>query len=483
MKKKRLFGFLLAVILAFTLFSPGLAQKAEGQQTMTSNAGNPVATSPWFVSWADRSTSDNVGAYPSVAYSPIDDLPYISYYDADNGNLMLASPDPDGGNNCGVGGNWWCRIVDDGSQSGGVQTDNVGAYSSIAFWKSSTLPGKWKLGISYYDSTNRALKYALYYKSSILALPTWSYTTIVSSNIIFHNPGTYTSMKFTSDGTPLIAYYFHSNLNLGSGSLNLATQVTSGGDCGVGTAAGKWQCDIIDSATGNGVGQYASLDLRYDDAIYLAYYDAVNGNLRYAWYGGIGVGCTNSEWVCSTVDSAGDVGISASISAPKSVTDVPRIAYYDKTNGKVKYAMVSGACGGAWCIDAVDTIGVISSGHVGISMAMDQAGYPIIAYEDSTPDLAPIKLNIARPAPAVNELIGNCGDVPEGYLFQYWKCNTIDSAGYGQGYVNVASYTSVAVSPSGLAIIAYLEEDDYYLSSSLKIAYQNVRVYLPLVRR
>jgi len=94
--------------------------------------------------------------------------------------------------------------------------------------------------------------------------------------------------------------------------------VASGGDCGKGSDAGKWQCDIIDSATGYGVGQYASLDLRYDDAIYFAYYDTVNGNLKYAYYGGIGSGFTNTEWICSTVESAVDVGISASISAPKS---------------------------------------------------------------------------------------------------------------------------------------------------------------------
>lgn len=68
-------------------------------------------------------------------------------------------------------------------------------------------------------------------------------------------------------------------------------------------------------------------------------------------------------------------------------------------------------------------------------------------------------------------------------MFYYWQCNTVDNAAYGSGYVNVAAYTSVAVSPSGLATIAYLETDDYYTTDHLKIAYQRFQDFLPLIKR
>jgi len=87
-------------------FQPWSGTKARSEQPVNNRTGSTVATSPWFVSWADRTTSDDVGKYPSVAYSPIDGLPHISYYDAETGNLMLASPDLDGGGNCGMDGNW-----------------------------------------------------------------------------------------------------------------------------------------------------------------------------------------------------------------------------------------------------------------------------------------------------------------------------------------------------------------------------------------
>jgi hypothetical protein len=477
MKKKMLFGFLLAAVLAFTLSSPGLAQKAQPDQITASSAVNPAATSPWFVSWVDKTTSADLGAYPSVAYNSGNGLPYISYYESTNGNLMLASPKPNGGSNCGVGGNWWCRVVD-GNGSNGSSNDNVGTYSSIASWRGNVgLIPVWKLGFSYHDITNDALKYAVWTEDPFNA--SWDFVTI-SAGSVFYHPGTYTSLKFTPDGNPVIAYYAYSSV-ANTSYLKLAQKVTSGGNCGVGTDAGKWQCDTVDSATGVGLGKYASLDLRYDGAVYLAYYDEILGNLKYAYYGGFGP--CGDGYICSTVDSVGDVGLFASISAPKSTTDLPRIAYYDKTNGKLKYAVVSGDCGGAWCKNNVDSIGAGIIGNVGISMALDKDGYPIIAYENAHEDLAPSMLNIARPAPAVGELIGNCGDPPQGYLFQYWQCDTLDSAGYGLGNVNVAAYTSVAVSPNGLATIAYFESDDYNLTTSLKVAFQRFQIHLPLIMK
>jgi hypothetical protein len=92
-------------------------------------------------------------------------------------------------------------------------------------------------------------------------------------------------------------------------------------------------------------------------------------------------------------------------------------------------------------------------------------------------------LKIARPAAALGLDWGNCGDALPGDLFSYWQCTTLDNAGYGQGYVDVAGFTSVAVSASGLATIAYSETDNYHDTDSLKFATQWFQSLLPLVRR
>jgi hypothetical protein len=406
---------------------------------------------------------------------------------------MLASPVPNGGSNCGVGGNWWCRVVD-GDGVGDHSNADVGKYSSIAFWEDTGGFISWKLGITYYDVTNNALKYAVYHKFG-LNPASWDLVTIASSEGLFGSgDGTFTSLKYSSSGTPNIAYYaWRFSLSGTIGYLKHAYSVTSGGNCGVDADAGKWQCDSVDHGIGGGgVGQYASLDVDYDDQVYIAYYDGGNGDLKYAYFGGIGT--CDSGWICSTIDQTGDVGQFASLKAKQSASDTIHIAYYDKTNGNLKYATSgwsggSGNCGSgnSWQCLMVDTIG---SGpgmtQVGISLAMDAAGDPIIAYQNASEDLAPAMLNIARPAAAYNNVIaiGNCGDVPPGYLFMVWQCNTIDNAAYGYGNVNLADYASVAVGPDGLATIAYYEIDDYNVRNSLKVAYQLFfQTFLPIVSR
>jgi|GEM_PF-935544 len=482
MKKSIFFGTLILVVLLSLVGEPGFAARAMFDPNTAASLPNP-ASSPWFISWVDRSTSTDVGAYPSVAYSPIDGLPYLSYYDAVNGDLVLASPVPNGGSNCGVGGNWWCRAVD-GSGVNGSSLDNVGTYSSADFWKG--LEGStpvWKFGIAYHDNTTHALKYAVF--TQYPSTWTWDFQTILSTSLAGSDVGLYNSLKFASDGRPKIAFYQTSAL---TGSLNLAVTVSGSGNCGEGTDLGMWHCDMVDS--GAGVGQFASLSIDYNQNPSMAYYDGANGNLKYAFYYGFGGGnCGDSNtYRCETVDdSIADVGRSASLVAPRSMGGPSQIAYYDRTNGTLKYAFETlehsaANCVGRWWCGNVDTIGA-GLAQAGISMAVDKYNSPVIAYEDASELMGPSKLKIARNYVSLGLSTGNCGDVFPEMMFPSWQCSILDNATYGSGNIDLAGYTALAFSASGLATIAYLETDNYYATNSLKVATQLFQTFLPLLKR
>jgi hypothetical protein len=422
------------------------------------------AISPWYTGFVDKTTSDGVGTYVSVTYNPDDGLPYMSYYDAFNDNLMLASPVTPTSGNCGDNNMWWCRVVDGNSAFSGKTNGDVGWYSSIASWKGTVgFFSVWKLGISYYDATNNALKVAIWTQSPL-------------------SSGWTISIKFNpSSGEPVIAYYKHVYFDPNwFGDLMLAWPVSSGGNCG--PSGNTWQCTTIDAGANAGVGQYASLGFDYNGLVHIAYYDTINSDLKYAKWVGSGGNCPTpgSSYQCDTIDSTDDVGIAASLTAPQSSTDKPRIAYYNKTSGQLKYATTAagGGCGGgAWNCDDILSIG---SGifTVSISMTLDNNGSPVIAYEDASAD--PVTyLGVARP-----ELFGNCGPTVA-ILSAHphtWECDNIDG-GYGGTNVSLATFTAIAVSPNGTATIAYLESDSFNTTDYLKVAYNRLQVFLPLIER
>jgi hypothetical protein len=112
---------------------------------------------------------------------------------------------------------------------------------------------------------------------------------------------------------------------------------------------------------------------------------------------------------------------------------------------------------------------------LGLSVAEDAAGYPIIAYQSKYGSL-----NVARPLAALGWPAGsgNCG--PES-LFATWHCETIDRYGQFTPYRN-GDYAAIAVNSSGLATIAYQR---YFTAGSgtLMVAYQRLQVFLPVVMK
>jgi len=160
-----------------------------------------------------------------------------------------------------------------------------------------------------------------------------------------------------------------------------------------------------------------------------------------------------------------------------------RLAYYNAFNGMLRYAESVGSGGNctssAYNCYEVDEIGM-PIGDIDISLDVDSMGYPIIAYTDASEDLAPLGLNIARPALAYGEDWGNCGDVPPGDLFQYWTCKSLDN---GESYADEARFVAVSVSPAGLATVAYSEYNNYDDETYLKVAQQHFMNYLPLIKK
>jgi hypothetical protein len=116
---------------------------------------------------------------------------------------------------------------------------------------------------------------------------------------------------------------------------------------------------------------------------------------------------------------------------------------------------------------------------VGISIAEDAAGYPMIAYQSADGDL-----NLARPLAALSMLPGECGNVcgPE-TPYATWCCERIDPSGRVVYHRN-GDYVSLTVNSSGLPIIAYYRHYVVHADGNLVVARQQpLRVFLPLIMR
>jgi hypothetical protein len=221
----------------------------------------------------------------------------------------------------------------------------------------------------------------------------------------------------------------------------------------------------------------------------IAYYDGQFANLRYVLSGANGTGnCTDKDWLCYWIDFTGDVGKYPSLDMVLTKIGAVRtgIAYYDATNGKLKYAYPvagTGNCGLLiaekyfWQCDTVDTMG-LGIPAPALSLALDNNNNATIAYQDFT--ALHTTLKIARVPGTVGLLDGNCGPVV-GILHSF-RCDVLDPGGLGAGGNSTDGFfPSIELSPSGLIYVAYKE----YIttSGSLKLAYQSFGTYLPIARK
>lgn len=112
----------------------------------------------------------------------------------------------------------------------------------------------------------------------------------------------------------------------------------------------------------------------------IAYYDASNGELRYAARSG-------STWSDVLIDADGD-GTSSDVGQQPSLAVLPNgqpvVAYYDATNAELRFAERSAA--GAWSDVLIDADGDGTSTNVGANLALTVLanGNPAVAYYDVT---------------------------------------------------------------------------------------------------
>ena len=139
-----------------------------------------------------------------------------------------------------------------------------------------------------------------------------------------------------------------------------------------------WRTRTLDPVIGSG--RYNSLAIDRFGNLYATYYNLQNGNLYMAKSGNAGKTSSKGEsWAIELVDDSGNVGMYCSI-AVSPLWGEPHIAYYDSTNGELKYAFKANGSQ-AWEVSNVPYNGDLG---MNASIVVDPSGRPAIACQENT---------------------------------------------------------------------------------------------------
>jgi len=177
---------------------------------------------------------------------------------------------------------------------------------------------------------------------------------------------------------------------------------------------GPWVCSTLDS-TGN-VGNYTSIAIDSGNKVHISYYDWTNYNLKYATN-------VSGSWVYSILDSFGEVGYYTSIAIDSN--NKVHIGYRDSNNYDLKYATNAS---GSWVCSTIDSVGYVGDYT---SIVVDSNNKAHISYYDDTNADLKYATNAS-------------GD---------WVCSTLDSTSA------VGSSTAIAIDFNNKVHISYYGGD------------------------
>jgi len=222
---------------------------------------------PWQVETVDSGAAvglgtADVGRYTAIALDAAG-APWISYYDATNGNLKLAHRNVDA--------RWSVETVDSGAVDGiGVDAidGDVGRHTAIAL-----ADGGAAIWISYYDATAGDLKAA--HRKGDGGAGTGAWLIETADGGAGDDVGAETSLALDAAGVPHVSYYDATH-----GDLKYAARL-----------GGQWRVTTVDAVDAvdvdSAVGRHSSLALDPAGQPRISYTSADNGALRYAaWAAG-----------------------------------------------------------------------------------------------------------------------------------------------------------------------------------------------------
>lgn len=295
----------------------------------------------------------DAGRFADLALDP-GGLPFIAYYDADNGNLKIADCSDDA-----------CSSTTQISVDG---AGDVGQYPDTVF-DSSGLPV-----ISYYDGDNGALKLAHCVNASCASLSNTINTVDDGSG---NSVGIYSAIALDASGFPVIAYHDET-----AGSLKLAH--CNDVDCDP-TINGAPSIEVVD--TGTSLGQFTDIQLDGSGSPVISYHDAASGYLKLAHCND--GNCAGGDQSIETVDTGGGqlpVGEYTSLDVDNSGN--PVISYYKLITNDLRVAQ----CNDPNCAGPDDNLlDAETTGDVGqYSSLVVEGTTALVAYYDQSEQAAAV---------------------------------------------------------------------------------------------